>query len=58
MVAFADEFQRTEAERLGNVLLRTRLLGKEQLDRAMELQRSTSQRLGHILIARGMLMVG
>ena len=28
MVVFADEFQRTEAERLGNVLLRTRLLSQ------------------------------
>lgn len=50
MVAFADEFQRTESERLGNVLLRTRLLSQEQLDRAIQVQRSTSQRLGHILI--------
>ncbi len=51
-VVFADEFQRTESERLGNVLLRTRLLSREQLDRAMEVQKSTSQRLGHILIGQ------
>jgi len=51
-VVFADEFQRTEAERLGNVLLRTRLLSKEQLDQAMALQKSTSQRLGHVLIGQ------
>jgi hypothetical protein len=55
MVVFADEFQRTEAERLGNVLLRTRLLSQEQLDRAMELQKSTSQRLGHILIGQQLI---
>ena len=40
-VVFADEFQRTEAERLGNVLLRTRLLTQEQLDAAMAVQKST-----------------
>jgi len=55
MVVFADEFQRTEAERLGNVLLRTRLLSKEQLDRAMEVQKSTSQRLGHVLIGQQLI---
>ncbi len=54
-VVFADEFQRTEAERLGNVLLRTRLLSQEQLDRAMELQKSTAQRLGHILIGQQLI---
>jgi len=51
-VVFADEFQRTEAERLGNVLLRTRLLSQEQLDQAMAVQKSTSQRLGHVLIGQ------
>ena len=51
-VVFADEFQRTEAERLGNVLLRTRLLTQEQLDQAMALQKSTSQRLGHVLVGQ------
>jgi hypothetical protein len=54
-VVLADEFQRTEAERLGNVLLRTRLLTKEQLDGAMALQKSTSQRLGHILIGQQLI---
>ena len=33
MVVFADEFQRSETERLGNVLLRTRRLSQEQLAR-------------------------
>jgi len=55
MVVFADEFQRTEAERLGNVLLRTRLLSKEQLERAMAVQKSTSQRLGHVLIGQQLI---
>jgi len=55
MVVFADEFQRTESERLGNVLLRTRLLSQEQLDRAMAAQKSTAQRLGHILIEQQLI---
>jgi hypothetical protein len=50
MVVFADEFQRSEDERLGSVLLRTRLLSQEQLARAMEIQASNAQRLGHILV--------
>jgi hypothetical protein len=54
-VVFADEFQRTEAERLGNVLLRTRLLTQEQLDHAMAVQKSTSQRIGHVLIAEKLI---
>ncbi len=55
MVMFADEFQRTEAERLGSVLLRTRLVSKEQLERAMEVQKATSQRLGHILVGQQLI---
>jgi hypothetical protein len=49
-VVFADEFQRTEAERLGSVLQRTRRIPAEALAKAMEIQKSTSQRLGHILV--------
>jgi hypothetical protein len=55
MVVFADEFQRTEAERLGNVLLRTRLLSQEQLSRAMALQASSAQQLGHILVEQQLI---
>lgn len=54
-VVLADEFQRTDAERLGSVLLRTRLLSQEQLDQAMAVQQSTSQRLGHVLIAQQLI---
>ena len=52
MVVFADEFKRTEAERLGSLLLRTHLLTSEQLQQAVEVQKTTAQRLGHILIAQ------
>jgi hypothetical protein len=55
MVVFADEFQRSEAERLGSVLLRTRRLSPEQLARAMELQTSNAQRLGHILVEQRLI---
>src|SRR5512145_600357 len=54
-VVFADEFQRSEAERLGSLLLRTRRLGEEQLARAMEVQKSTAQRLGHVLVEQQMI---
>src|SRR5512137_1054241 len=54
-VVFADEFQRTEAERLGNVLLRTGLMNKEQLDQAIAVQKSTSQRLGHVLVGQQLI---
>jgi len=49
-VVFADEFQRTDAERLGSVLLRTRRVTPEQLSRAVEIQQQTSQRLGYVLM--------
>jgi hypothetical protein len=50
MVVFADEFQRDEAERLGSVLLRTRLLTEEQIAKAVAIQKSTAQRLGFVLV--------
>jgi hypothetical protein len=49
-VVFADEFQRTETERLGSVLLRTRRLTPEALAKAVEIQQQTSQRLGYVLM--------
>jgi len=55
MVLFADEFQRTENERLGNVLLRNGRLSKEQLARAIEIQKSTSQRLGYVLVEQQLI---
>jgi hypothetical protein len=55
MVVFADEFQRSETERLGNVLLRTRRLGQEQLARAIEVQQATGQRLGYVLVEQQMI---
>src|SRR5512139_3152600 len=55
MVVFADEFQRSETERLGNVLLRTRRLSQEQLARAMEVQQSSAKRLGYVLVEQKLI---
>ncbi len=50
MVAFADEYQRGEKERLGNLLLRSNLVSAEDLERAIQTQKETLQRLGHVLV--------
>jgi hypothetical protein len=55
MVAFADEYQRSEEERLGNILLRSKLVTKEALGKAMETQKQTLQRLGHVLVQMGFI---
>jgi hypothetical protein len=50
MVAFADEYQRGEKERLGSLLLRADLISAEDLERAVQTQKETLQRLGHVLV--------
>jgi len=55
MVAFADEYQRSEAERLGSILLRSRIVTKEALEKAIETQKQTLQRLGHVLVQMGFI---
>lgn len=55
MITFADEYQRSETERLGNILLRSRLLTREALDKAIETQKETLQRMGHVLIQMGLI---
>jgi hypothetical protein len=50
MVAFADEYQRGEKERLGSLLLRANLISAEDLQRAVQTQKETLQRLGHVLV--------
>src|SRR5512139_2962536 len=54
-VVFADEFERGESERLGNVLQRTRRVSPEQLARAMEIQKSTAKRLGYVLVEQRLI---
>jgi hypothetical protein len=55
MVVFADEYQRSEEERLGNILLRSKLITKEALGKAIETQKQTLQRLGHVLVQMGFI---
>jgi hypothetical protein len=50
MVAFADEYDRGEKERLGNMLLRANLISAGDLERAVQTQKETLQRLGHVLV--------
>ncbi len=55
MVVFADEFQRSEQERLGSVLLKAKLVTSQDLLRAVEMQKQTLQKLGFILVNNGFL---
>jgi len=55
MVTIADEYQRGETEKLGNILLRSRLVTQEGLDKAIEVQKQTLQRLGHVLTSLGII---
>jgi hypothetical protein len=55
MVAFADEYQRSETERLGSILIRSQLITREALDKAVTVQKETLQRLGHVLTQMGFI---
>jgi hypothetical protein len=55
LVVFADEFQRSEQERLGAVLLKSKLITPQQLLKAVEIQKQTYQKLGYILVNHGFL---
>ena len=55
MLAFADEHQRSETERLGSILLRSQLVTREDLSRAVATQKETLQKLGHVLIRMGFI---
>ncbi len=55
MVTVADEYQRGETERLGSILLRSRLVTREGLEKAIEVQKQTLQRLGHVLTQLGII---
>lgn len=54
-VTFADEYQRSETERLGSILLRSKMLSQQSLDKAIEMQKQTLQRLGHVLVQMNIL---
>ncbi len=54
-VVFADEFQRSEQERLGAILLKSKLLSPQDLLKAAEIQKQTLQKLGFILVNNGFI---
>ncbi len=55
MVTFADEYQRSEEERLGSILIRSQQITQEALAKAVETQKETLQRLGHVLTQMGFI---
>ncbi len=54
-VVGADSLNRRLENRLGTVLMRTGILGQDQLNRALEIQKETLQRLGFILTHYGII---
>ncbi len=54
-VVGADSLNKRLEDRLGQVLLKTGTVTKEQLDSALKKQMETLERLGHILIERGVV---
>jgi DNA-binding Lrp family transcriptional regulator len=51
----ADSLSKRLEERLGNVLVKSGKLTKEELAKALEIQKKTLQRLGHILVTEGFI---
>jgi len=51
----ADSLSKRLEERLGNVLVKSGKLTKEELSKALEIQKKTLQRLGHILVTEGFI---
>ncbi|MFN3414513.1 MAG: DUF4388 domain-containing protein, partial [Thermoanaerobaculum sp.] len=51
----ADSLNKRLEDRLGQVLLKSKAISREGLERALAFQRETLERLGHILLAHGLL---
>lgn len=51
----ADSLNKRLEDRLGQVLLKSKAISREALERALAVQRETLERLGHILLAHGIL---
>ncbi|MEW5877037.1 MAG: DUF4388 domain-containing protein [Acidobacteriota bacterium] len=51
----ADSLNKRLEDRLGQVLLKSKAISREALERALAVQRETLERLGHILLAHGLL---
>lgn len=55
MVVHADSPHKRVDDRLGNVLVKTGKLSKENLDQALATQKATLQRLGHVMVDKGFI---
>lgn len=51
----ADSLHKRLEDRLGQVLLKSKAISREALERALAVQRETLERLGHILLTHGLL---
>lgn len=51
----ADSLNKRLEDRLGQVLLKSKAISREALERALAVQRETLERLGHILLSHGIL---
>lgn len=51
----ADSLNKRLEDRLGQVLLKSKAISREGLERALAVQRETLERLGHILLSHGLL---
>lgn len=54
-VVGADSLNKRLEDRLGQVLLRSKAIPREALEKALELQQQTLERLGHILVSHGFI---
>ncbi len=54
-VVGADSLNKRLEDRLGQVLLKSKAIPREALEKALELQRETLERLGHILVSHGFI---
>lgn len=54
-VVGADSLNKRLEDRLGQVLLKSNVISREALERALALQKDTLERLGHILLSHGII---
>lgn len=54
-VVGADSLNKRLEDRLGQVLLKSNVISREALERALALQKETLERLGHILLTHGII---
>lgn len=54
-IIYADVLKRWEGDKLGEVLLKTRMITKEQMERAIEINRESGHMIGHILVKENLI---